>query len=213
MTEEESKIVDGVRDYFSARLKEIDDLNKSGTLSAFACYAWLIGALSHIAFVGQKSTAANEDFSRDRDCFVKFVGSFMSGYDASLMYENFRCGIIHACSLDETWKGDDGIAMPTKSSRMYLTHDSRFKKSKEFKLIRQGGICSIVLYYKDLSDDIAKAIGKMFENDRVRTSVLKAVNHQRLISPIENLPTAVTGSYHIDSSFTASNALSGVCVL
>lgn len=202
--------VDDVKNYFLARLDEIDELNKSKTLSAFSCYAWLIGALSHIAYAGQSEM---EDKS-DRACFLGFVGAFMKKYDPTLLYENFRCGLIHACSLDRTWKGNDEDPIPSKSTKLFLTHDLSYKQSGKIKVLQLSGVTAIVIYYKDLSDSIRSAIGSMFENTKVRDSVAETVKHQRLVEGVSEPVPAAAQKFKIknsaSSTFTAE--LSGVYV-
>lgn len=184
-----------IRQYCLDRLNEIDELNKSNTLSAFSCYAWLIGVLSHLAYAGQVSKDAK--YRNDDHCYKQFVSSFMQQYDPTLMYENFRCGLIHACSFDAVWKGDEEQLEPNTTTKLFVTHNAEFQQMGVPKEIQFKGVKSVIIYHQDLSDSIRDAIEKMFEKSDICQSAREVVRHQRLVAGISTVPPEIIPKFHL----------------
>ena len=194
MTQEDINARDKIKAYCIDRLDEIDSLNKSQTLSAYSCYAWLIGVLSHLAYAGQESLGIDE--KKDEKCYTKFVGSFMPGYDPTMMYKNFRCGLIHACSLDFTWRGNKEDSPPIGATNLFLTHNEKYRwNGKNFKRVQIGNVTSLVMYYKDLSDSIRCAIETMFEKEDIVKSAIATTKHQRFVEGLSEIPNEITKKY------------------
>lgn len=191
-----------IKQYCLDRLYEIDRLNDSHTLSAFSCYAWLIGVLSHLAYAGQVSREAK--YRSDEFCYKQFVSSFMQQYDPTLMYENFRCGLIHACSFDTVWKGCEEQLEPNKPTKLFVTHNVEFQHRGNPKEIQFKGVKSVVIYYRDLSAAIQNAIEKMFEKSDICQSAREVVKHQRLVAGISTVPPEIISKFNLSE-------MQGVC--
>lgn len=170
---------DEVKQYFLDRLKEVDVLNKVGSLLSFHCCGALIDCIAFFAYGGMPD-AGRERLKTDGAFFKKFVGSYMVGYGADLLYGTLRCGLLHACSFDEKSMVSDEVTDPNEASSLYVTHAGAFRNNTP-KPFRQGGKVIMLLHAEDLKDSIVTAVENAWRNEAIRESAEEVACHQRLV--------------------------------
>lgn len=194
---------DEIKYYLLDRLDEIDAMNAfSRSLSSFACYAWIIDVVSHIVYEMENGKLNDEGVR-----FKKFVGSYMQQYNPTDLYECFRCGLIHACSLNDKLDQEVGGNPKMKPSKYYLSHNADYsrKNAKKPKMIQITGGTTQVLYYKDLSGDIRAAINNAFQKEDIRLAAEKIVRAQPLVNGVSEPKI----EKKFGSSFTQTPSISG----
>lgn len=171
---------DDVKQYFLDRLKEVDVLNEVGSLLAFHCYGALIDCIAFFAYGGMPD-ADQERLKTDGAFFKKFVGSYMTGYCAKLLYGTLRCGLLHACSYDERSMLSEEVIDPNDATSLYVTHAGAFRNHTP-KPFRQDGKVIMLLHAEDFRDSIVTAVENAWANDSVRKSAEQMVCRQRLVT-------------------------------
>ena len=171
---------DEVKQYFLDRLDEVDLLNKAGSLLAFHCYGAIIDSVAFFAYGGMPD-ADQERLKTDGAFFKKFVGSYMTGYCAKLLYGTLRCGLLHACSFDEKLTVSEEVIDPDDATSLYVTHAGTFRGHTP-KTFHQDGKVITLLHAEDIKEDIVAALEKAWENELVRQSAERASRHQRLVT-------------------------------
>jgi hypothetical protein len=213
-----------VKDYCIKRLDEIRGINEGHPCpSAFVCIAAFMGFLSRLAF----GTNIKGDH-KDGEWFKKFIQCYMPAkYHAknfaqdqqSLMYNIFRCGIVHAMSFDceisenrTTYLAEQDWQM-RKAPQLFIAHDSNLSPYCDGERLKDfGKPNSYVLVASVLCDDLRKAINKMFESNSVKANSVEFVHVQR---PIRGVVVTADDGDQTDlenmSSITQHMALSGSC--
>lgn len=171
---------DEVKRYFLDRLDEVDVLNKAESLLAFHCYGAIIDCVAFFAYGGMPN-ADQERLKTDGAFFKKFVGGYMTGYCAKLLYGTLRCGLLHACSFDEKSMLPEEVIDPSEATSLYVTHAGAFRNHTP-KTFRQDGKVITLLHAEDIKEDIVAALEKAWKNESVRQSTERVSRHQRLVT-------------------------------
>lgn len=189
-----------IKDYCQQRLAEIRRINEQFSCpSGFVCIAAFMGYLSRLAY----GTNEKSDHS-DGKWFKQFVDYFMpSKYrgHGDLMYNTFRCGILHSMSFDDeisdarmNYLKQIGGAT-TGYPDLAISHDAGkycvFCQGAQLQTL--PGTQTYVLVASVLCDDIDRAIETMFSDSSVRLNMEAFVACQRSIGEIELPPTSISG--------------------
>lgn len=174
---DKDKFLKFIRRDCELKLKEVRDLNKQSSVSAFMTIPALIGFLSKLAFyenqefltrVNARRLSNNKPCGIDGQSYKEFVNRFIlneidtSRYQRSdglgqVLYKMVRCGLVHG----QTVANED-----VENVRVYLSHsqeESTTLNQIDASLSGRNALVTVVFNANVLCDAVEKAIQQMFD--------------------------------------------------
>lgn len=174
---DEDKFLKFIRRDCELKLKEVRDLNKQSSVSAFMTIPALIGFLSKLAFyqnqefltrVNARRLSNNKPYGIDGQSYIEFVNRFIlneidtSRYQRSdglgqVLYKMVRCGLVHG----QTVANED-----VENVRVYLSHSQEeltMLNQIDASLSGRNALVTVVFNANVLCDAVEKAIQQMFD--------------------------------------------------